>query len=97
MDEQHRLNYITRGKRWARGWNKYEARTMSWLRGILIAALVLGVVAGISVGIMSDFSPLLMLLAIVGVGLVALIVGVAIAKVVIPFIWETMLTKDLEV
>lgn len=96
MSERTRINYITQGRRWARGWNRYEARTMPWLFAILIVAVGLGIVAGIIVGVVSNFSPLLMLLTIIGVGLIALLVGVAIAKMVIPFIWDTMLTKDLE-
>ena len=96
MSDQSGFNYITRGRRWARGWNRYEARTMNWLFGILIIPTVLGLIAGLVVGTRLQFLPWLIILTVVVVGSVALLIGVAVAKAIIPFVWETMLTKELE-
>ena len=96
MSDPSGFNYITRGRRWARGWNRYEARTMNWLFGILIIPTALGLVAGLVVGNRFQFLPWLILLTVIVVGSVALLIGVAAAKAIIPFIWETMLTKELE-
>lgn len=96
MSDPTGFNYITRGRRWARGWNRYEARTMNWLFGILTVSTILGLIAGLVIGIRLQFSPWPILLTVVILGLVALLIGIAIAKTVIPFIWDTMLTKELE-
>ncbi len=29
-------SYVLTGRSWARGWNRYESKTMNWLIGILL-------------------------------------------------------------
>lgn len=89
-------SYITQGRRWARGWNRFEARTMNWLFGILFSAVVMGIATGVVIGIVLSFPWQLTLVTAVMIGLVALLLGVVVAKIVVPFIWEAMLTKYLE-
>ena len=96
MSDPSGFNYITRGRRWARGWNRYEARTMNWLLGILIISTILGLIAGFVLGTWLQLSLWLILLTVIVVGFGALLIGIAIAKAVIPFTWDTMLTRELE-
>jgi hypothetical protein len=96
MSDTSTINYTTHGRRWAHGWNRYEAPTMSWLMVILGGLVLLGAVAGAIIGLLADFSLGGVLLMVLGAVVLALLVGIAIARMVIPFLWDVMLTRGLE-
>ncbi len=89
-------DYILSGRIWARGWNRYEAKTMNLLIGILVLALVLGFVIGILLSLQLSPSWLLSLVIVLLSGVGMLFVGIVLARAVVPFVWDTLLTKDLE-
>ncbi len=96
MSEQTGINYITSGRRWARGWNRFEAETMRWLFGILIVSVFLGVVLG-AIAVVFLSPPLwLSLVLVLALIILMLLVGIGLAKAVIPFIWDVKLSKHLE-
>lgn len=90
-----KINYVTAGRLWARGWNKYEARTVNWLIAILVGAVILGILAGIIFGMLLDLPLLASILIALFCMVVSLLIGIFIAKAVIPFVWDSLLTKDL--
>jgi protein-S-isoprenylcysteine O-methyltransferase Ste14 len=89
-------DYVLSGRTWARGWNRYEAKTMNLLIGILILALVLGFVIGILLSLQFNLPWFLALVMVLLSGVGMLFVGIVLARAVVPFVWDTLLTKDLE-
>lgn len=96
MDKAPKIKYSIRGRLWARGWNRYEAATMNRLFGILIFMAVIGAVAGVLGGLWLELSLGLVILLMLSASIVALVIGIVIARAVIPFLWEVILTRDLE-
>jgi len=69
---------------------------MNLLIGILVLALVLGFVIGILLSLQLSPSWLLSLVIVLLSGVGMLFVGIVLARAVVPFVWDTLLTKDLE-
>ena len=90
-----KILYVTSGRLWARGWNRYEAKTVKWLLAILVGAVVLGILAGVILGVLTELPLLASILIALLCAVVGLLIGIAMAKAVIPFVWDSMLTKDL--
>ena len=89
-------DYILSGRTWARGWNRYEAKTMNLLIGILVLALVLGFMIGILLSLQLSLPWFLSLVMVLLPGVGMLFVGIVLARAVVPFAWDMLLTKDLE-
>ena len=96
MSDSLRLNYITSGSRWARGWGHYEARTVRWLLIILLVSALLGLVVGIVLSLLLHFAGWVIVGAILASIILFVFLGVVFCKAIIPFVWSAMQTRDLE-
>lgn len=96
MSEHAKLNYITKGFRWAWGWGLYEARTMRWLVVILLIALLLGLTTGIVISLLAELSGWAAVGAVVASLIAFVFLGVVFARGAIPFVWSFMQTRGME-
>ncbi len=90
------VRYMTYGRRWARGLNKYEDRGISEFRLILIITSAVGAVLGLGIGFVMQapwYGYLIGAALGVGVGFLA---GRGFAQFWIPHRWEEMLGVELE-
>ncbi len=96
MSEKEHYTYATSGRLWARGWTKYEARTMGWIMGIFIGSIVLGFAVSLFLGLWQGLAIGWSVLIFLAVAIVSLLIGVAIARATVPLIWQGQLMKALE-
>lgn len=96
MNHTSDVQYITHGRRWARGLNKYEDQGINEFRLILIVTSIVGAVIGLGISLVSQASWTGYLVgAMLGV-VVGFLVGRGFAQIWIPHRWEEMLGKELE-
>lgn len=96
MSNRPNINYITGGRLWARGWNRYEGPTMSCLISMLIILTVLGIAAGLVISVLNQFSLELAVATIFVICLIAIFIGIVVAKLVTPLIWDYWHMRDQE-
>ena len=89
-------SYVLTGRSWARGWNRYESMTMNWLIGILALPPILGLALSVFLAVKLSLSWFTAAIVIFIVGLLMLFVGIVLARTIVPFVWDSLLTKDLE-
>lgn len=88
--------FILAGRNWARGWNQYEAKTMRWLVAILTIMLFLGFAVGLVFSIDLSLPWYLAVPVILLLCFFMLFLGIVLARIVTPFIWDALLTQGLE-
>lgn len=96
MSEKEHYTYATSGRLWARGWTKYEARTMGWIMLIFIGSILFGLVVSASLGIWQNLAVGWSILIFFAVLITSMIIGVGIARAIIPLVWQGQLMKALE-
>lgn len=96
MSEKEHYTYATSGRLWARGWTKYEARTMGWIMGIFVGSILFGFAVSIFLGLWQGLAIGWSVLIFLAVAIGSLFVGVIIARAIIPLIWQGQLMKALE-
>jgi hypothetical protein len=96
MEKIADVKYVTYGRRWARGLNKYEDQGINEFRIILVISSSLGAIIGLGVSIWMQLTWDRYLLA-VSLGVVGgFLLGRGFAQIWIPHRWEEMLVEELE-
>lgn len=96
MNKVSDVRYITQGRRWARGLNKYEDQGINEFRLILAVTSIVGAVIGLGIALVTQPPWYGYLVgAMLGV-LVGFLVGRGFAQLWIPHRWEEMLGEELE-
>ncbi len=96
MNQASDVHYITHGRRWARGLNKYEDQGINEFRLILTVTSIVGAVIGLGITLATQAPWYGYLIGALLGTVVGFLAGRGFAQLWIPHRWEEMLGKELE-